>query len=319
MGDPADIDGVGGTGNTDKAPDQIIAIPLRQWGRWVAALAILVLLAGLLRLIILSHFASWTIIKKYLFNPTVLGGVRHTILLSILAQLIGVGLGVLFAVMRLSKNPVLSVTSWIYIWAFRGTPVLVQLLLWFNGVPTVFKTFAISIPFTHVVLYHEPMFKFMTPLMAALLGLGLNEGAYMAEIVRAGIISVDLGQTEAAQALGMHSGLVMRRIVLPQAMRVILPPTGNEFISMLKTSSLAYVVTYPELLRRVQDIYSNNLKIVELLLVACFWYLVLTTVATIGQFYLERRYARGSARDLPATPFQRIRRNLGVRRVRIAG
>jgi polar amino acid transport system permease protein len=303
---------------TDKPPDQIVAIPLRHWGRWAAAIVIVVLLAGLLRLVIISHFASGTIIKKYLFNSTVIGGVRNTILVSVLAQVMGIALGVIFAVMRLSKNPVLSVTSWIYIWAFRGTPVLVQLLLWFNGVPAVFKTFAISVPFTHVVFYHEPMVKFMTPFIAALLGLGLNEGAYMAEIVRAGIISVDLGQTEAAQALGMHSGLVMRRIVLPQAMRVILPPTGNEFISMLKTSSLATVVTYPELLRRVQDIYSNNLRVVDLLLVACFWYLLLTSVATVGQFYLERRFARGSARDLPATPLQRIRRNLAFGRVGIA-
>jgi polar amino acid transport system permease protein len=178
----------------------------------------------------------------------------------------------------------------------------------------VFKVFAISIPFTHVVLYHQPMVKFMTPFMAALLGLGLNEGAYMAEIVRAGIISVDEGQGEAAQALGMHSSLVMRRIVLPQAMRVIIPPTGNEFISMLKTSSLASVVLYGELLRRASDIYSTNLAIVELLLDASIWYLVLTSLATIGQYYLERRFARGSSRELPPTPWQRLRRNLAPRR-----
>jgi len=200
--------------------------------------------------------------------------------------------------------------------AFGGNDKL--LLFWFNAVPTVFKTFAISIPFTHAVLYHEPMVKFMTPFMAALLGLGLNEGAYMAEIVRAGIISVDIGQSEAAQALGMHSGLVMRRIVLPQAMRVILPPTGNEFISMLKTSSLASVVTFGELLLRAQDVYSTNLKVVDLLLVASFWYLILTSLATVGQFYVERRFSRGAARELPATPLQRIRRNLAVRRVGVA-
>ena len=157
------------------------------------------------------------------------------------------------------------------------------------------------------------MVKFMTPFMAAFLGLGLNEGAYMAEIVRAGIISVDEGQTEAAQALGMPSSLVMRRVVLPQAMRVIIPPTGNEFISMLKTSSLASAVLYGELLRRASDIYSTNLRVVELLVVASIWYLVLTSLATIGQYYIERRYARGSARELPLTPLQRIRRNLGIR------
>jgi polar amino acid transport system permease protein len=291
-------------------PDQIVAIPLRHWGRWLAAFILLVLVALLVRLVINSHFASWTVIREFLFNKSILQGLRNTLIIAVLAQIIGVVLGVVFAVMRLSKNPVLSVTSWLYIWFFRGTPVLVQLLFWFNAVPTVFKTFAISIPFTHVVLYHKPMVKFMTPFMAALLGLGLNEGAYMAEIVRAGIISVDEGQTEAAQALGMAGPLVMRRIVLPQAMRVIVPPTGNEFISMLKTSSLASVVLYGELLRRADEIYSSNLRVVELLLDASIWYLVLTSLATIGQFYVERRFARGASRELPLTPLQRIRRNL---------
>jgi polar amino acid transport system permease protein len=307
------------SGVTDTPPDQIIAIPLRHWGRWVTAIVLLALVAGLLRLVIISHFASWTVIKRFQFNASILQGLRNTLLISVLAQLVGITLGVIMAVMRLSKNPVLSVTSWLYIWFFRGTPVIVQLLFWFNGVPAVFKTFAISIPFTHVVLYHKPMVRFMTPFMAALLGLGLNEGAYMAEIVRAGILSVDQGQTEAAQAVGMRSGLVMRRIVLPQAMRVIIPPTGNEFISMLKTSSLALVVTYGELLTRTQDIYNNNLKTVDLLLVASVWYLVLTSVATVGQFYLERRFARGSARDLPPTPLQRIRRNLAFGRIGALG
>jgi polar amino acid transport system permease protein len=218
--------------------------------------------------------------------------------------------------MRLSKNPVLSVTSWLYIWFFRGTPVLVQLLFWFNGVPLVFKTFAVSVPFTHIVLYQKPMVQFMTPFVAALLGLGLNEGAYMAEIVRAAIISVDEGQTEAAQALGMPGGLIMRRVVLPQAMRVLIPPTGNEFISMLKTSSLASAVTYGELLRRASDIYSTNLRVVELLLDASIWYLVLTSAATVGQYYLERRFARGALRELPPTPLERILRNLMPARVR---
>jgi polar amino acid transport system permease protein len=291
-------------------PDQIVAVPLRHWGRWAAAAILLILLALFVRLIISSHVADFHIVRTFLFNKSMLQGLRNTVIISVLAQLLGIALGVIAAIMRLSKNPVLSVTSWLYIWFFRGTPVLVQLLFWFNAVPKVFKVFAISIPFTHVVLYHQPMVKFMTPFMAALLGLGLNEGAYMAEIVRAGIISVDEGQGEAAQALGMHSGLVMRRIVLPQAMRVIIPPTGNEFISMLKTSSLASVVLYGELLRRASDIYSTNLAIVELLLDASIWYLVLTSVATVGQYYLERRFARGASRELPPTPWQRIRRNL---------
>jgi polar amino acid transport system permease protein len=154
------------------------------------------------------------------------------------------------------------------------------------------------------------MVDFMTPFHAALLGLALNEGAYMAEIVRAGILSVDEGQVEAAQALGMPSLLTMRRIVLPQAMRVILPPTGNEFISMLKTSSLASTIAYAELLRVASDIYATNLQPVPLLVVASIWYLVLTSIASVGQYYLERRFARGRMRELPETPFQRIRRSV---------
>ncbi|MDP9075384.1 MAG: amino acid ABC transporter permease [Actinomycetota bacterium] len=288
----------------------MVAVPLRHWGRWVAAAVLLVLLVLFIRLVIDSHFADLSVVRHFLFNKSILQGLRNTVIISVLAQATGVVLGVGLAVMRLSRNPVLSVTSWLYIWLFRGTPVLVQLLFWFNAVPAVFKVFAISIPFTHLVLYHKPMVKFMTPFMAALLGLGLNEGAYMAEIVRAGIVSVDEGQTEAAQALGMRSGLVLRRVVLPQAMRVIIPPTGNEFISMLKTSSLASAVLYGELLRRAGDIYSTNLRVVELLIDASIWYLVLTSLATVGQYYLERRFARGASRQLPPTPVQRILRNL---------
>jgi polar amino acid transport system permease protein len=297
---------------TPTPPDQILAVPLRHWGRWVAAAVLLGLVGLLIRLIVNSHFADFAIVRHYLFNKSILEGLRNTVIISVLAQVVGIALGVSFSVMRLSKNPVLSVTSWVYIWFFRGTPVLVQLLFWFNAVPAVFKTFAVSVPFTHIVLYQKPMVLFMTPFMAALLGLGLNEGAYMAEIVRAAIISVDEGQTEAAQALGMRSGLIMRRVVLPQAMRVIIPPTGNEFISMLKTSSLASAVLYGELLRRANDIYSTNLRVVELLLDASIWYLALTTV---GQYYLERRFARGASRELPLTPLQRLRRNLAPVRV----
>ncbi len=181
-----------------------------------------------------------------------------------------------------------------------------QLFFWFNGVPLIFHTLTIAIPFTDVTLYSTPMTAFMTAFMAAFLALALNEGAYMAEIVRAGIISVDEGQVEAASALGMTSTLTMRRIVLPQAMRVIIPPTGNEFISMLKTTSLASTITYGELLRRASDIYSTNLEVVPLLVVASIWYLVLTSVASTGQYYIERRFARGRKGGPTETALQRL-------------
>jgi polar amino acid transport system permease protein len=293
-------------------PDQdvIRAVPVRHWGRFVSAGIIVLLVVWLGQAALASHFVDFTIVRRYLFSHLILEGLRNTILISVLAQGAGIALGVTFAVMRLSKNPVLSVTASFYIWFFRGTPVLVQLLFWFNGVPGVFKTLTIAVPFTHITLYSTPMVSFMTAFMAAFLGLALNEGAYMAEIVRAGILSVEEGQADAAQALGMTPGLTMRRIVLPQAMRVIIPPTGNEFISMLKTSSLASVVLYGELLRRAGDIYSRNLAVIELLVVASIYYLALTSVASVGQYYLERRFSRGRARALPETPLQRIRRNL---------
>lgn len=242
-----------------------------------------------------SDVVDFADVRKYLFNSLILRGLRNTITVSIFAMLMGVVLGVAFAVARMSHNRALQAAGGFYVWFFRGTPVLVQLLFWFNAVPSVFKTLTIAIPFTHIELYSTPMVQFMTPFMAALLGLGLNEGAYMAEIVRAGILSVDRGQTEAASALGMTSATTMRRIVLPQAMRVIIPPTGNEFISMLKTSSLATVVTYSELLRQAGNIYSTNFKVLPLLVVASIWYLSLTTVASVGQYFIERRYSRGLA------------------------
>jgi polar amino acid transport system permease protein len=243
----------------------------------------------------------------------ILKGLQATIVLAVLAQITGIVLGVLFAVMRLSKNPVMSALSSFYIWFFRGTPVLVQLFFWFNGVPLVFHTFTIAIPFTDVTLYSTPMTSFMTTFMAAFLGLALNEGAYMAEIVRAGIISVDEGQVEAASALGMTPTLTLRRVVLPQAMRVIIPPTGNEFISMLKTTSLASAITYGELLRRAGDIYSTNLEVVPLLVVASIWYLALTSVASIGQYYIERRFARGRMKTPTETALMRLVKVMGQR------
>jgi polar amino acid transport system permease protein len=215
---------------------------------------------------------------------------------------------VILAIMRLSPNPMLSGASWSYIWLFRGTPVLVQLLFWFN-LAFLYPRISFGVPFGPE-FFHTNANTLITALAAAILGLGLNEGAYMAEIVRAGILSVEHGQSEAAQALGMRRGQTMRRIILPQAMRVIIPPTGNETISMLKTSSLASVITVTELLYAVQLIYSVNFLTIPLLIVASLWYLIVTSLLTIGQYYIERHYARGSARQLPLTPWQRLRRLL---------
>lgn len=251
---------------------------------------------------------GWDTVAHYMLNRLILEGVLVTLELTVLAMVVGIVLGAVLAIMRLSPNWVMAWVSWIYIWFFRGTPVLVQIFFWFN-INIVLHSVDLGIPFTPLWA-HLNTNTIIPPFMAALLGLGLNEAAYMAEIVRAGIISVEHGQTEAAQALGMDRGLVMRRIVLPQAMRVIIPPTGNETISMLKTSSLAFVAAVPELFTRATQIAAATYAVVEMLIVASLWYLIMTSILTVGQYYIERYFARGSQRQLPMTPFQRFKRML---------
>jgi polar amino acid transport system permease protein len=286
-------------------PEAIRAVPVRHPGRWVAAAVIAVLLAMLVHNLATNTRWNGWIIRQYLFNNQVLHGVAATLWLTLIAMVVGVGGGVLLAVMRLSDNPVVSSSAWSYIWFFRGTPVLVQLIFWFS-IGALFPTLSVGIPF-------GPSFhtwstnSLITPFLASILGLGLNEAAYMAEIVRAGILSVDEGQTEAAAALGMRRLLIMRRVVLPQAMRVIIPPTGNETISMLKTTSLVSATGGFDLLVSVQRIYNANYKIIPLLVVASIWYLLATSLLTVGQYYMERYFARGSVRELPRTPPQRLR------------
>ncbi|GHD40600.1 amino acid ABC transporter permease [Streptomyces galbus] len=284
-------------------PETIKAIPVRHWGRYVSAVVVLALVALLVNAFATAEKIQWHAVGDKLFDSTVLAGAGRTLLISVLAMVMGVVLGIVLAVMRLSKNPVTSWVAWVYIWFFRGTPVYVQLLLWFN--------LALIFPMLNLgPIYKDEMTDVMTPFMCALLGLGLNEAAYMAEICRAGLLAVDEGQTEAAHALGMSHSRTLRRIVIPQAMRVIVPPTGNEFINMLKTSSLVYAVTYNELLRATSTIGSTSYAVMEMLFVASIWYLVMTSVFSVFQYYLERRYARGSTRSLPPTPWQKVKANL---------
>lgn len=292
----------------DAHVEEIRAIPVRHPGRWVAAVVVFLFVVWVIRLFALSPNIDWSAVREYLTFPTMLSGLKMTIVFSIAAQLVGVVLGVILATMRMSRNPVLSAVSWGYIWLFRGTPALLQIIFWFN-IALVLPTLWLGVPFTDVGITVKTN-VIVTTFVAGMLGLGLNEGAYMAEIVRGGIQSVDQGQTEAAQALGMSRGLTMRRIVLPQAMRAIIPPTGNEFIAMLKASSLVSVIAGAELLTEAGNIYARNYLTIELLIVASIWYLLLTTIATIGQSYVERYFARGATREPPPTVFQRFRRSL---------
>ncbi len=235
---------------------------------------------------------SWDVVAQYLFDVRILNGIGYTVQLTIYSMIIGVVLGILIAIMRLSPNPVFRAVGWVYLWIFRGTPVYVQLTFW-GLVPVIYKTIDLGIPFT------EAMVSFTTKdllnyFVLAIIGLALNEAAYMAEIVRAGLLAVDKGQDEAATALGLGWWHTMSRIVLPQAMRVIIPPTGNELISMLKTTSLVIAVPFTlDLYSRAQSISAVNYKPVPLLIVASIWYLVITSILMVGQYYLERHFAKG--------------------------
>lgn len=283
-------------------PEAIKAIPVRHYGRYVSAVVALGLLATIIYAFSQGKI-NWGAVPDYFFDDRILKGVGQTMILTVLSMAIGVIGGIVLAVMRLSKNPVMSSIAWSYIWFFRGTPVLVQLMVWFN----------LGLVFEYINLgpiYKDYWASFMTPFLTALLGLGLNEAAYMAEICRAGLLSVDEGQTEASHALGMSHTKTLRRVVIPQAMRVIVPPTGNEVINMLKTTSLVATVQFYELLRYAQDIGQTSGAPVEMLFLAAAWYLLMTSVLSVGQYYLERHYARGSLRTLPQTPFQKIRANL---------
>jgi len=288
--------------------DEIKAVQVRHPGRWLAAAVILVVAAAFANSAATNPRFGWGIVGHYFLSRRILDGLVVTLELTALAMAIGIVGGVVLAVMRLSPNPLVGGASWLYIWFFRGTPVLVQLLFWFN-IAALYPRIALGIPFGPQFVHFNAN-TLITTFAAATLGLGLNEAAYMAEIVRAGIISVDEGQTDAGQALGMTRLQTMRRIVLPQAMRVIVPPTGNETISMLKTSSLASVLALPELLYASQLIYAVNYRTIQLLIVASIWYLIVTTVLSFGQYYVERYFGRGASRELPDTPLQRLRRSL---------
>nr|BFD93233.1 amino acid ABC transporter permease [Kitasatospora sp. Xyl93] len=286
-------------------PETIKAVPVRHPGRWAGAVVIALLAAMLLSALFTNPAFKWDIVGKYLFHDSIMHGLLVTLELTVLAMLMGVVGGIVLAVMRLSPNPLLAGVAWVYIWIFRGTPVLVQLVFW-NFLGLIWAKLSIGVPWGPE-FWSEQTNVLIPTFVAALLGLGLNEAAYMAEIVRGGIQSVDEGQSEASHALGMSRFQTMRRIVLPQAMRVIIPPTGNETISMLKTTSLVSVISLEEIFRAGQVIYSRNYQNIPLLIVVSLWYLFFTSVLTIGQYYIERHYARGSNRTLPPTPLQRLR------------
>ncbi len=290
----------GGASETTPKPqpfyesEPIQAIKLKHPGRIVLA-AVLVVLAAMFIFDAANREAfNWPEVGKYLFDTRIVAAAGYTLQLTVYSMIIAIVLGVTLAVMRLSPNPVVKSVAWVYLWIFRGTPVYVQLTFW-GLFAVIYPTLSIGLPFM------DPFFEFdtktlMTAFTLAIIGLALNEAAYMAEIVRAGLLSVDKGQDEAAEALGLGWWHTMTRVVLPQAMRVMIPPTGYEVISMLKTTSLVNAVPFTlELFTKQKDIAAVTYNPVPMLIVASIWYLAVTSILMVGQYYLERHFAKGVA------------------------
>jgi polar amino acid transport system permease protein len=267
-------------------PDRIV--PLRHPGTWVATGVVLAIVAAVFYSIVTNEAFEWPVVGEYMLNEQVLSGLARTLELTIAAMVIGLLLGTVLALMRLSRNPLLSTISWAYIWFFRSVPVLVQLIFWYNF-GALYSTITLGVPFGPT-LFSANTNAVITPLFAALAGLGLSQAAYTAEVIRAGIVAVPAGQTRAALALGMHRLMIFRRIVLPQAMKVIIPPVGNEVISMVKNTSLVSVIAMAELLYTTQLIYSRTYQTIPLLVVASLWYLIIVSVLSAGQHVLERKF-----------------------------
>lgn len=288
-----------------ESPTRIDAVPLRHPWRWVTAGVVLILVALFLWGAATNGAYGWEVYRKYLFDQRVSEAAWNTLQLTIFAMVLAIVLGVILAVMRLSPNPVFRAVAWVYLWIFRGTPVYVQLVFW-GLFPTIYQNIQLGVPFGPT-FFHINLQGLSIAFVLAVVGLGLNEAAYMAEIIRAGISSVPEGQTEASTALGMSWWMAMRRTVLPQAMRVIIPPTGNEVISMLKTTSLVTAVPYTlELYTRTRDISAVIFQPIPLLMVAATWYLAITSVLMVGQFYLERYFSRGASRKLTAKQLEAL-------------
>lgn len=261
-----------------------------RWGAWLLSAVVLLVVSMLITAGVRAQIMNVEVFLSYLTSEQVLIGARNALILGTLALVVASVIGLVVALMRVSGNPILSALSATYVYFFRGTPMLIQLLFWFNALPTMFQRVHLAVPFTDIVLLDAPTTAVVTPFVAALAGLALAEGAYMAEIIRAGILAVDKGQRAAARAIGMTEYQVLRHIVIPQAGRIIIPAGGNQYIMLLKSTSLASAIGFLELLRITTDIYSSNFMVVELLAVAAFWYLVMTAFATAVQAALEKTF-----------------------------
>jgi polar amino acid transport system permease protein len=260
-----------GAGSPPETPAALRVVPAPQRGAWITAGVVVAVVGAFLYVVVTGEGVQWAEIPRYLLDPTILAGVRLTLLFTVLAMALGVSGGLVLELLRRSRNPILTSLAGAYVWFFRGTPLLVQIIFWFN--------IQLFIPKIAIGSFAVETNRLVSPFTAALLALSLNEAAYLAEIVRAGLLSVDKGQTEAALALGLTPLQTLRRIVVPQALRFVIPPVVS-------------VVAAQDLLTRAQNIYARNFLVIELLFVASIWYLVLTTLASLVQHWIERRLSR---------------------------
>ncbi|MEI5102581.1 amino acid ABC transporter permease [Streptomyces sp. PmtG] len=292
-------------GPAPEAGEELRVVPVRHYWRWAAGVAVLVLAAQFTHGLITNPAWEWEVFFRYLTADSVLRAVWVTLQLTVYGTALGFALGLLLALMRLSRSPLLAGVAWVYVWAFRSIPLIVQLLFWFN-LAYLYEELGIGVPFGPVVWSFGTM-HLVGAMSAAVIGLALHQAAYAAEILRGGFLAVEPGQLEAAAALGIPRSRQLRRIVLPQAMRSVLPNAANEIVSLFKGTSIVSVMAIGELFYQVQVIYGRNGRVVPLLMVATAWYIVLTTVLSVVQYYVERHFARGSDRTPPPTPLQRAR------------
>lgn len=296
---------------TTGSAEPLTVVRARHPGRWIAGAVVAVLLAMAVNALITNPAWDWPVVGAYLFHPSVLHAVLFTVELTALGIVLGFLLGAVLALMRLSRVPLLASAAWGYVWLFRSVPLILQLLFWYN-LAALYKQISFGVPFGPAFVSVGTM-DLIGPVTAAALGLALHQAAYAAEIVRGGFLSVDPGQLEAAAALGIPRARQILRIQLPQAMRSIVPAAGNEIIGLVKGTSVVYIMALPELFYQVQVIYNRTGRVIAMLLVAAIWYLVLTTVLSVGQYYVERRFGRGLARSSPPALPQRLLQAAAVR------
>ncbi len=282
------------SGGTDLRDVVTAHTPFRT-GRLVLWVVIALVVVNFAWIVANNENFGWPVVAQYFFDPVVISGLYVSLGLTVVAMILGVIFGLIIAIARMSNDGLASSFASLFIWFFRGTPLLVQLIFWYN-MSTLFPQISLAIPFGPTLASWDTN-SVITPMTAAIVGLALNEAAYMAEIIRGGLLSVDRGQAETAEAFGMTKARALWRIIIPQAMRSIVPPTGNQLISMIKATSLVSVIAMADLLYSVQSIYNRTFEIIPMLLVAVIWYLLITSILNVGQNYIEAYYGRSDRRN----------------------